>query len=42
MQDEDFDLDQLDIDEDADFSKRVIENEKQEEVDNDCGDSCKL
>lgn len=35
------DLDDLDIPE-TDQSERVIENESTYEVDNDCGDSCKL
>lgn len=38
----DFNLDDLDIDESTDYSDRVIENEEQVEVDNDCGDACKL
>ncbi|WP_281172902.1 hypothetical protein [Brackiella oedipodis] len=40
--DEEFDLDHLIIDEEKDYSQQVLEQESQYEVDNDCGDACKL
>lgn len=43
IDDKDDDFDILDaLDEDKDFSAQVIDNEPEHEVDNDCGDSCKL
>lgn len=44
MNTDDWDLDNLDVLDEApeDVASRVIDNEVSFEVDNDCGDSCKI